>query len=215
MLRTSATKNVTHGGTRTPNLRFRRPTPYPLGHAGTLQGNVKRIKLLSYNIGTPKFASVPLSLEQLWNGSRGRVVKASDSKSDSLWERRFESYRLRYRVLLWHSAMVTIPLDKNYPTWSRLCLQWLGGLGVWFALRVREVPGSIPGRARPFLEESRLEVRVLKEVKIFFIIRKECKTNMERWGIEPQAFRMRSGRSTTELLPQFSKSFVRQQCISY
>lgn len=27
--------------------------------------------------------------------SRGRVVKASDSKSDSLWERRFESYRLR------------------------------------------------------------------------------------------------------------------------
>ena len=30
------TKKVecTHGGTRTPNLRFRRPTPYPLGHAG-------------------------------------------------------------------------------------------------------------------------------------------------------------------------------------
>ena len=29
------TKNIrTHGGTRTPNLRFRRPTPYPLGHAG-------------------------------------------------------------------------------------------------------------------------------------------------------------------------------------
>ena len=46
-------------------------------------------------MGIPKFASVPLSLEQLWNGSRGRVVKASDSKSDSLWERRFESYQLR------------------------------------------------------------------------------------------------------------------------
>ena len=30
-------KNLcTHGGTRTPNLRFRRPTPYPLGHAGTV-----------------------------------------------------------------------------------------------------------------------------------------------------------------------------------
>ena len=28
-------KTCTHGGTRTPNLRFRRPTPYPLGHAGT------------------------------------------------------------------------------------------------------------------------------------------------------------------------------------
>ena len=29
--------HVTHGGTRTPNLRFRRPTPYPLGHAGTIR----------------------------------------------------------------------------------------------------------------------------------------------------------------------------------
>ena len=29
-------KFCTHGGTRTPNLRFRRPTPYPLGHAGTV-----------------------------------------------------------------------------------------------------------------------------------------------------------------------------------
>ena len=28
------TKVITLGGTRTPNLRFRRPTPYPLGHAG-------------------------------------------------------------------------------------------------------------------------------------------------------------------------------------
>ena len=26
----------TRGGTRTPNLRFRRPTPYPLGHPGTV-----------------------------------------------------------------------------------------------------------------------------------------------------------------------------------
>ena len=31
-------KVCTHGGTRTPNLRFRRPTPYPLGHAGTPVG---------------------------------------------------------------------------------------------------------------------------------------------------------------------------------
>ena len=35
---TGRSKNFqcTHGGTRTPNLRFRRPTPYPLGHAGTV-----------------------------------------------------------------------------------------------------------------------------------------------------------------------------------
>ena len=33
--KTDMSKNwCTHGGTRTPNLRFRRPTPYPLGHAG-------------------------------------------------------------------------------------------------------------------------------------------------------------------------------------
>ena len=32
--------------------------------------------------------------------SRGRVVKATDSKSVSLWERRFESYRLRKYFLL-------------------------------------------------------------------------------------------------------------------
>ena len=32
--------------------------------------------------------------------SCGRVVKASDSKSDSLWERRFESYQLRC-VFFW------------------------------------------------------------------------------------------------------------------
>ena len=30
-----------------------------------------------------------------WKCNRGREVKASDSKSDSLWERRFESCRLR------------------------------------------------------------------------------------------------------------------------
>ena len=30
-------KNNTHEGKRTPNLWFRRPTPYPLGHAGWLE----------------------------------------------------------------------------------------------------------------------------------------------------------------------------------
>ena len=32
------------------------------------------------------------------NSSCGRVVKATDSKSVSLWERRFESYQLRHRL---------------------------------------------------------------------------------------------------------------------
>ena len=38
LARFTAKKTVTHGGTRTPNLRFRRPTPYPLGHAGKSGG---------------------------------------------------------------------------------------------------------------------------------------------------------------------------------
>ena len=37
--------------------------------------------------------SIPVFKNSL--SSCGRVVKASDSKSDSLWDRRFESYQLR------------------------------------------------------------------------------------------------------------------------
>ena len=33
-------------------------------------------------------------------------------------------------------------------------LSWLVGLGVWFSLRVREVPGSNPGRALPTFTET-------------------------------------------------------------
>ena len=40
---------VTHGGTRTPNLRFRRPTPYPLGHAGTCIGHQMHCTLHNTN----------------------------------------------------------------------------------------------------------------------------------------------------------------------
>uniref|UniRef100_A0A1A9VLX2 Uncharacterized protein n=1 Tax=Glossina austeni TaxID=7395 RepID=A0A1A9VLX2_GLOAU len=42
-------------------------------------------------------ARLIIALADILQSSRGRVVKASDSKSDSLWERRFESYRLRLR----------------------------------------------------------------------------------------------------------------------
>ena len=53
---------------------------------------------------------------------------------------------------------------QRYMTWffmlqqhcwknERFCHRWLSGLGVWFALRVREVPGSNPGWAHryPFI----------------------------------------------------------------
>ena len=42
--------------------------------------------------------------------SRGREVKASDSKSDSLWERRFESCRLR---TLFFNTLLMVPREKN------------------------------------------------------------------------------------------------------
>ena len=55
-------KCFTHGETRTRNLRFRRPTPYPLGHAGllctahwsfarTLGGNVRQATLQTSRLG--------------------------------------------------------------------------------------------------------------------------------------------------------------------
>ena len=34
-----------------------------------------------------------------------------------------------------------------YSRWNQDYVSWLVGLGVWFSLRVREVPGSNPGRA--------------------------------------------------------------------
>ena len=38
---------ITHGETRTRNLRFRRPTPYPLGHAGLTSINFNKIDFIS------------------------------------------------------------------------------------------------------------------------------------------------------------------------
>ena len=43
--------------------------------------------------------------------SCGRVVKATDSKSVSLWERRFESYQLRQR-LFWMSLGRVLVVNK-------------------------------------------------------------------------------------------------------
>ena len=51
--------------------------------------------------------------ERCFRSSRGRVVKASDQKSDSLWERRFESYRLRLRPSKPNFFSTCIP-DNNF-----------------------------------------------------------------------------------------------------
>ena len=51
--------------------------------------------------------------------------------------------------------------DRSRSTWLGILwtqfmgYQWLDGLGVWFALRVREVPGSNPGQAQRFFFSTR------------------------------------------------------------
>ena len=86
---------ITHGGTRTHNLPLRRRTPYPLGHAGCVLLSTRKQKWL-FNDFSANVGGFVISLFHNRCGSnRGREVKASDSKSDSLWERRFESCRLR------------------------------------------------------------------------------------------------------------------------
>merc|ERR1711873_398137 len=64
-------KIATHGGTRTPNLRFRRPTPYPLGHAGTVKDvfslwGIKKKKLRRPGIepGSQEWESCMIPLHQ-------------------------------------------------------------------------------------------------------------------------------------------------------
>ena len=52
--------------------------------------------------------------------------------------------RLNENEAHWRWKFETISVR---PMWQR----WLDGLGVWFSLRVREVPGSIPGQAQPDL----------------------------------------------------------------
>lgn len=84
-------KKFTHGETRTRNLRFRRPTPYPLGHAGLCNA----FKIINY---FPKLVSNLMfnaRKAKFHTSSRGRVVKALDLKSNGVSPRRFESCRLR------------------------------------------------------------------------------------------------------------------------
>ena len=49
-------------------------------------------------------------------------------------------------------------LETFWPGQHSQCVAWLGawlvGLGVWFSLRVREVPGSNPGRAHQLFTPS-------------------------------------------------------------
>ena len=81
--------------------------------------------------------------------SRGRVVKASDQKSDSLWERRFESCRLR---IFGHLSLTFIYLLKHSYIYRQCALQHTVNKHRWFSGRMAAChavgPGSIPGRCK-------------------------------------------------------------------
>ena len=80
--------------------------------------------------------------------SCGRVVKATDSKSVSLWERRFESYQLRQRLFLNDvdasqlSILPVLSLASSH--------RFLDSLVVRISACHVEGPGSIPGRGEIF-----------------------------------------------------------------
>ena len=65
--------------------------------------------------------------------------------------RRFDPGR-EQGVDLFSPTKVRFPCVHEQSGWDNLwgTTSWLVGLGVWFSLRVREVPGSNPGRAQSF-----------------------------------------------------------------
>ena len=84
----------THGGTRTPNLRFRRPTPYPLGHAGT----VSKYKLDFYLNGNLSAAATQLIIfppNYMQEASTGRNLPADKSTARLAQSVEHETLNLR------------------------------------------------------------------------------------------------------------------------
>ena len=66
-----------------------RPAIWRPGASGKKDKKLKKVVFVSPR---EKATNKPQAVNK---SNHGRVVKASDSKSDSLWERRFESYWLR------------------------------------------------------------------------------------------------------------------------
>ena len=102
----------THGGTRTPNLRFRRPTPYPLGHAGTPAQN---------SCNTPRQLTSPPT-EAKWYicappGNRTRVA----------------------RMGILHDTTTPAALCLNPLFWTKTRHSWSL---VWFSPALPHVAGS-------------------------------------------------------------------------
>ena len=76
--------------------------------------------------------------------------KAPDLSSGSREGAWVRTPQLTNEFLVWNTPINKIlsRISDNLG-WQINSYYWLDGLGVWFALRVREVPGSIPGQAHP------------------------------------------------------------------
>ena len=78
-----------------------------------------------------------------------------------LLDRRFNQLShgatLKYRIILMH--LWKTPMIERGRSTQRWSTCRLVGLGVWFSLRVREVPGSNPGRAQFLFNKQKIKLR--------------------------------------------------------
>ena len=93
----------THGGTRTPNLRFRRPTPYPLGHAGT---HTVCLNFFSADIGQPP------QVERSQRGRKGMLRRPGIEPGSQEWESCMIPLHQRRRRI---PRVKLSPLDRHVP----------------------------------------------------------------------------------------------------
>ena len=123
-------------------------------------------------------------LESYCQVSLAEWSKAPDLSSGSREGAWVRTPQLTNEFLVWNTPINKIlsRISDNLG-WQRNSYYWLDGLGVWFALRVREVPGSIPGQAHPLFTFLWLFSPSPEEFPQ--VLRKK---RVERWGIEPQAF---------------------------
>ena len=70
--------------------------------------------------------------------------------------------------------------SRSMETLNSTVTGWLVGLGVWFSLRVREVPGSNPGRALWNLLGGKVEALQIKSVKFVSNFWLKCVWNFDK-----------------------------------
>ena len=107
--------------TRTCNPQIRSLVPYPLGHTTTVNELWETDWRVFGVLQTRLKMCCTLLLRSVGTGGQTSCARRWHNLHKYI-------YSLRYI--------------------RRLLSAWLSGLGVWFALRVREVPGSNPGWAR-------------------------------------------------------------------